>query len=1194
MQKETKMVILKTIVRNKGGNNNYKILKTYLNKWRDVIKSDRPRLDELTKRITKVNILKNGPEFLDKLNKNRIYNKKISLLLKLIPKKTKNQKIILYKYLLRWRNKVYGINSSNLTITYGKKMIGILLNKNDKQNILKAFNKWRYIKDGKVPVNAYLAAIKKIRKVICKGPFKKFVDKMDKTNPQKLRPKGQKIEIIIKKISKSKPFLKFIKNIKMIIRVNQLKKIQPKVHDIIKKYYLQKYLNRWKNIVKDQRLKNMKIITKWLKKKYDIEKERKRKRRSELLKRIINNLIKEDKHKLKFPLHFWKRISTIYTDNDNARIIQNFCRQILLKIQKKKLDDQKKLTDLIINLYKKTIIKTVTDHNDVGQVNKYINTKKENTNKLKNIFTNRDKNNNKLLLRLALLKWNEGKDKYDKSIQIIQNKIRQLISKNKLNDKKLLINILKHIIKSNENKNKNLLRNKFLQWYAIAKKLNYHDTSKIEEFIRKIVVERLRRKLQTILNRYSTKYFVYLLTNIAKINKLKNTLRKEPTKDAFDKIRKYIRKRNIKKTLKIIVEVKDDKLRTILLREYLNKWRNKIKEIKDKENKSIVIIQKVIRGRKVKNEVDKDKKIKKILTQIIYRYDQLSPLNLYFAKWKRITRKIICDENSRIIQNFCRTIHNEYLKRLKDKNDVIYKKLVNVISKLGKNPKRDFFDRLYKLYKIKKLEKILNDLAKKRRDILKDTFDKIKKSTKLTVLRNTLNVTNNQKNRILKKYLIKWRNKALSNKYIVLYLTKFINKKINTKDNILRSTLYTWLYRAHFRVIKENEKIISEFCKDIRRKIYIIKRWHELSNKLRKVERGCDIYEIYNKLKIVIGLRKFTDYLKRKYRKQILDKLKGIKNKSTFKKNIKIIIEKVENNTNEISIKKYFDKWRNTAKKMKERLDKLNELMIILGIRQKKNDVNTINDAMLKHKLTKKLDDDKIKNKKLADDLLRTRNDLNNKRESLIIKKIYKVYTYKVFDKIFKTLGNKITKTSKYLFLKKIILNYSTKTKEFTYSNHIQNENKPYTKKILFKTKKKTQTKTTPDKSQIYLSLTSVLVKLVNDLIQKRKKDTLNTIKKKYISIKFTKAFEKYVKDKSKPNFQDFIERFKVLIDMYENDGPQQAKLFTFLRKVVIKKLFIYKEEIYRINKLFYLLNLTMFNIEMARIRWIRQMIRKW
>ena len=44
----------------------------------------------------------------------------------------------------------------------------------------------------------------------------------------------------------------------------------------------------------------------------------------------------------------------------------------------------------------------------------------------------------------------------------------------------------------------------------------------------------------------------------------------------------------------------------------------------------------------------------------------------------------------------------------------------------------------------------------------------------------------------------------------------------------------------------------------------------------------------------------------------------------------------------------------------------------------------------------------------------------------------------------------------------------------------------------------------------------------------------------------------------------------------------------------MIKKLFVYKKEIYRINKIFYLLNLTVFNQEVAKNRWIRQLIRKW
>ena len=68
-----------------------------------------------------------------------------------------------------------------------------------------------------------------------------------------------------------KPYDQLIKNLKTLIRVNKLKEVEPKIHDITKKYYLLKYLNRWRNNTKKQREKNMKIISKWLRKKYDIK-----------------------------------------------------------------------------------------------------------------------------------------------------------------------------------------------------------------------------------------------------------------------------------------------------------------------------------------------------------------------------------------------------------------------------------------------------------------------------------------------------------------------------------------------------------------------------------------------------------------------------------------------------------------------------------------------------------------------------------------------------------------------------------------------------------------------------------------------------------------------------------------------------------------------------------------------------------
>ena len=86
-----------------------------------------------------------------------------------------------------------------------------------------------------------------------------------------------------------------------------------------------------KNNAKEQRIKNMKIITKWLKRKHEIEKDKNLKRRNELLKHIINNKIKSNKYSLKFPLRFWKRIASIMTDNIKAKTIQKFWRGYLGK-----------------------------------------------------------------------------------------------------------------------------------------------------------------------------------------------------------------------------------------------------------------------------------------------------------------------------------------------------------------------------------------------------------------------------------------------------------------------------------------------------------------------------------------------------------------------------------------------------------------------------------------------------------------------------------------------------------------------------------------------------------------------------------------------------------------------------------------------------------------------------------------------
>ena len=164
-------------------------------------------------------------------------------------------------------------------------------------------------------------------------------------------------------------------------------------------------------------------------------------------------------------------------------------------------------------------------------------------------------------------------------------------------------------------------------------------------------------------------------------------------------------------------------------------------------------------------------------------------------------------------------------------------------------------------------------------------------------------------------------------------------------------------------------------------------------------------------------------------------------------------------------------------KKVKNRLDKLNELMIILGIKQKRDSATTLYNIILLKKLfndipkfylinalyrIKDFADNKSKNEKLADDLLRSKKDIKPKQMSPFIKKLYKVYAYKVLDNLFNALSKGLKRNlepTKYIVLNKMINDFTDRNKDYTYSNQIEKENKPYTKKILFKTKKHTKPK---------------------------------------------------------------------------------------------------------------------------------------
>ena len=76
IQKETKIIMLKTIIRNQNRKQKRDLLKTYLNKWKYIIKKEIPIIDDFVRKILKINIIKNGQQLLNNLNKKELTIKK--------------------------------------------------------------------------------------------------------------------------------------------------------------------------------------------------------------------------------------------------------------------------------------------------------------------------------------------------------------------------------------------------------------------------------------------------------------------------------------------------------------------------------------------------------------------------------------------------------------------------------------------------------------------------------------------------------------------------------------------------------------------------------------------------------------------------------------------------------------------------------------------------------------------------------------------------------------------------------------------------------------------------------------------------------------------------------------------------------------------------------------------------------------
>ena len=1185
-QQDTTRLFVKSIVNGLDKKTKNDLLREYFNRWRKIVDLDK--------------------------NEDYQKNKKKIMIAKIVEKKLNNNYLTLLQYFLRWKNKVYELRAAEAHKPYRKKIIRILLTKNDKEELQRCFTKWKYSGYKRLPVMPYIVAKRFLKKVLCRRAYKEFIKKMTERDPKVLRKKGKELIKVLQDI-KNNRIRDFLNKLIKFIQRKYLGKIQPKIGDKIKEYYLRKYFDRWVENTLGLMEKRKELIANWLRKKLAENKLKNDKRKDELLHKFFDNLDKDRKLLLYHGLLKFRKNAKLDEQIENAKIIQNYCRGLLNNIIKDRIQKRKELADLLYKLYRKKFIDDLKDlaKNTAPIMQENTRKIKNKLDKLKKVVKDNDKNKNLEILRKYWDIWKNNPGIYQKYTIIIQKEVRKLISKRKLGNMKRLNDILFKIIMANKDKEKDLRASKFYQWLAITKSLACDENARIiQDFCRKKLANYLRNKLAKYLEKLAKKYTTYLINNNAKVDKLNKALRHNPLKEGLDAIKRRALLNRIKDALLRILTRQDDINKNAILKHYLDKWNKKANQLKDKENDLASRIQAAYRGynfRKLYNiDEKKAKLLKRLIEKLILASDPKNLLRSALAKWRKNAGKMACDDNARIIQKFCRNLLKKILENKRRQNLENYKILGNVINNLKVSPK-DFFDRLKEIRRNKILEELLNKLAQKRLKNLKDAFDEIKKYPKFKYLLIIMIIKDDLKNRLLRKYLNKWRNKAMRHKAIMEILRSIFNNYDDFKTNLLRYNLYRWRYKAKLVAQKEYADIISEFCKNVLKKKNAIRNWHKLADGLKNKDKDKEVEDILDKLRNLLGLNKLKKPITDHVRKDVLDKLNKNKQVQNFIHKIRPYFDKNDEFWKNNLLREYFDKWRNNANKLKNRDDKTNEMMQILDKLRKKNAVDTLNDAFLLKKL---MHDypliralgffNKLKNlakdTNLAKDLINAKKDLEPKKRNDLIKKLYKVYAYKVLNKLFDDLEN--IQKRKAIPLKKefldSLLDNLMKTAERTYNDNKEGETVPKNIKTSFRLKKPNKLKDDNKKKLIYVSILPALFNYLKRILLKQKEDAFNQIKKQSDADKFCELYKKWAEKQQLPPKKELVDKLKRIYYREKSEGPLLLKLFKILRHESIRRILKKSMKTRKVMGMMYVTRLLVMQRELAKETFLRQLIRRW
>ena len=152
-----------------------------------------------------------------------------------------------------------------------------------------------------------------------------------------------------------------------------------------------------------------------------------------------------------------------------------------------------------------------------------------------------------------------------------------------------------------------------------------------------------------------------------------------------------------------------------VLKEKYHKWNSLLPYLR--QVNAVTLIQSWVRGNMMREEMNKQRRLKQLLMNIVARYK--NDLGPYLFKWSKNARLMYAQEMNLVIQNFCR---NNLKNRLKNKScqllqdlfyDYIFKQIADMMtdaSKFSPDNYEKFVQIISRVVKQQPYEKLMKEL----------------------------------------------------------------------------------------------------------------------------------------------------------------------------------------------------------------------------------------------------------------------------------------------------------------------------------------------------------------------------------------------------------------------------------------------------------------------------------------------------